>query len=765
MDYSTKFISAGKDFSTFFNYVPAPYIRKCFDVDFMPEKAEMLVCGLGLYEFYFNGKRLTNGRLAPYISNPNDILYYDRYDLSGKMVRGKNTIAFILGNGMQNAFGGDIWDFQLARWRSSPKLALRFIVEGNGKKIEFEADESFKTAPSPTYLDDLRIGDFYNANNEIDGWNLSDFDDCGWKNAIRVDAPSGECREGVHSHVIDKREITPKRIFKGGISRQPDCRESLPAPTVPDDEMRTDGYIYDFGENCAGRVRLKIKGKKGQKIILQFGEKLWDNGIDLSNMTFLPRGLDHRCIYICKGIGEETFEPMFSYFGFQYCLVIGIDETQATEDLLTYIVMHGDFEENCGFTCSDKMVNKLQQAVVRTDLANLLYFPTDCPHREKNGWTGDAQLSCEQFLMNLSVENTLREWLFNIRKAQDERGALPGIVPTGGWGFEWGNGPVWDAVLTELPYRIWQYRGDTEILEENAYSIFRYISYLTTRRDEKGLIHIGLGDWCPVGDKVKSPLEFTDSATSMNIALKAAKIFTVINRPLWAQFANNFADEMRTAIRENLIDMKTLTVAGNCQTSQSLALYCGIFNDDEKQKAFDVLLSLIHAADDSIDVGFIGTRVIIHVLSEFGYDDLALHMITKPEYPSWGNWIARGANTLWENFCEEPENGWSNNHHAFGDISAWFIKNLAGIIPNPECTDENYLIISPAFVEALSFVDGWYKSPCGKVSVRWDKTEKGITLKITVPDGINGKIKLRGNYKFAGGENEIPIQSGIFEIE
>ncbi len=763
MDFSTKFISATKDFSTYTHFVPAPCIRKSFQLDFKPENAQILICGLGFYEFWLNGERLTKSALAPYVSNPDDLLYYDRYDLTDKLIEGNNVFGFILGNGMQNSLGGQVWDFQLARWRSSPKLALSFEAACGENTLSFEADESFKTAPSPIYFDDLRVGEFYDANREIDGWNLPEFDDSSWANAIRVDAPAGEAREGLHSPVKVIREIKPVKFGKGKISRLPNIGEHLSMSALTEDEKATDGYLYDFGENITGVCRLKIKGKKGQKVVMQFGEKLYDGGIDLKNMPFEPQGMSQKTIYICKGEGVEEWTPMFTFHGFQYCLVSGIDDAQATEDLLTYVVMHADLKTNGGFKCSDEITNKLQEATVRSDLSNLFYFPMDCPHREKNGWTGDAQLSAEQFLINLTAEDTLKEWLFSIRKAQNEKGALPGIVPTGGWGFHWGNGPAWDAVLTELPYRIWQYRGDTEVLEQNAPSILRYIAYLTTRVDEKGLIHIGLGDWCAVNEQLKCPLEVSDTLVSLNITRKAAEIFKALGKDIWAELADNFADRLLASFKKNLVD-ENLLVAGNCQTSQAAAIYFGVFTENEKAKAFEHLLNLIHAGNDSIDVGIIGARTMFHVLSDFGYDDLAFRMISKPDFPSYGYWIAEGANTLLEVVGNDDKYNWSHNHHFFGDISAWFIKNLAGITPNPEKCDPNYIKVSPAFIASLTYAEGWYNTPDGKVATRWDKADGGITLTVNVNGNAHGDIVMRDGCTFEDGTTAKPLASGTYKI-
>ncbi len=767
MDYSTKFISATKDYCTFLNFVPAPYIRKTFSLNFKPQKAELLITGLGFYELWVNGKNITKSKLAPYISNPNHLIYYDRYDLTSELHEGKNSFGFILGNGMQNCFGGYGWALEKNRWRSAPKMALCFEAENGSEKISFEADDSFKIHPSPIYLDDIRVGEFYDATKEIEGWNLPDFDDSDWDNAIKVSAPSGECREGKHTVIRAIREITPIKFFKSKISLRPRIGEDIVKPNTPEDEKVNEGILYDFGENFTGLCRLKIKGRKGQKVILQFGEKYREGGLDLKNMPFDPDNYCQRDIYICKGEGIEEWTPMFTFHGFRYCLVIGIDESQATEDLLTYVVMHADVKPRAKFRCSDELTNKLYAATMRSNYSNFFYFPTDCPHREKNGYTGDAQLSAEQFLLNFSAEDTLKEWLFSIRKAQNEKGQIPIIIPTADWGYEWGTGPAWDCAITEIPYRIWQYRGDTEVLEQNATAIVRYLTFLMSKRDERGLIHFGLGDWCQTArpdNTYTSPLEFTDSVISMDLCRKAAKIFRVLGKNELSDLADRVADELREAVRKNLIH-ENLEVAGKCQTVQAMSIFYDIFNEDEKLKAFEHLLRYIHDKNNSIDVGILGSRVMFHVLSEYGYDELAFHMISKPEYPSYASWIVDyDATTLFERVARAPEQT-SFNHHFFGDISAWFIKNLAGINPNPNCDNPDYVIVSPAFINSLDYAEGEYKTPNGKVSVKWVREKEKINLYVEVYGGVLGKIKLKNRYFFTDNTNECDLKSGVYTIK
>lgn len=767
--FSTKFISATKDYSTFFHSVPAPYIRKSFELDNELKKAEITICGLGFYELYINGTKITKGYLAPYISNPDDILYYDNYDLTSLLRVGKNVIGIMLGNGMQNSVGGQIWCFDEARFRSSPKVALSFVATYiNGENYIINADETFKTAPSPIYFDDLRCGEFYDARNEIPGWNLPDFNDSEWNNAFISETPRGETRICTAEPIVATKELKPVSIKKGYISEQPITRPNLPVIDLPDDENCQNGWIYDFGVNAAGLCRLKIKGRKGQKIALQFGEVLDENGnFDLRGMTFLPRRFNHRDIYICKGDGEETYIPSFTYHGFRYCLVTGIEDEQATESLLTYVVMNSDIETVGEFKCSDDMVNKLQSATLVSDLANFYYFPTDCPHREKNGWTADAALSAEQMLINFSVENSYFEWLKNIRKAQLENGAIPGIIPTTGWGYEWGSGPAWDCVLIYLPYFTWLYRGDLEILNENSTAILRYINYLTTKFDKFGLLHFGLGDWCHAGrdaSNPKAPLEVTDTIISMDICQKASVIFDAIGLKTQKLFADSVYSELRNSVRKYLVDFDTMTVKGNCQTSQAMALFYGVFNENEKEKAFKVLENLVIENNSLLDVGVLGARIIFHALSQFGRADLAYHMITCGEFPSYAYWINNGNTSLCESFRPKGHRPESKNHHFFGDISAWFYKCIVGINVNPNADNINEILIRPNFIDKLDWADGWVNIPAGKVSVNWKREGKDIILTCKVPENCEGLIKLPCNWIFDDNKNIKAITNGIFHI-
>lgn len=757
---SKKFVCAGYDYSTYTDFVPAPYFRKSFYVECLPTDCRVTVCGLGFYDIFINGTKITKGLLAPYISNPDDIIYYDEYDLSEYLAEGENVLGFQLGNGMQNSPGGQIWDFDIAAFRGAPRLA--FALELDGETIE--ADDSVKTAASPIVFDDLRCGCFYDARNESDGWAEPGFDDSAWKSALRAETPRGEVRICEAEPILPRETLKPVSVRRCTLAHY-EARGDVVKDSKPFCSKEKEGWLYDFGVNTAGTETLRIKGERGQQIDLQFAEYINPDGeLDYGNLGFYPDGFVQRDVYILKGEGEEVFEPQFTYHGARYCLVLGLTDEQATEELLTFDICASAIGDRGDFRCSDDTVNKLQVMTRNSDLSNFYYFPTDCPHREKNGWTGDAAVSCEQLSLNFAPEKSYKEWLRNIRKTQKETGELPGIIPTGGWGYEWGNGPAWDQVATVLPYMTYLLRGDREILEENSPMIMRYAEYISRNRTARGTVELGLGDWCPV-TKFKSPLEFTDSVVCMDILDKAAYIFSVLGQPLQEKFCVKLRREIRSAVREHLIDLSTCTAIGCCQTSQAMAIYYNVFDPGEKAQAFKVLLKIISDSDDHMDCGILGARCLFRVLADHGKAELAYELITRPDYPSYGNFVTRGLTALPEDFLREGQRPNSLNHHFFGDISAWFIEYIAGIRVNPAGNDCREVRVTPNFIARLDFAEGHYDTVGGKVAVRWERDGSDIALTVECADGVHGEIRLPNGCRFKQSQLSFAeLESGRYEI-
>ncbi len=763
MRFSDSFIKANDALCEFDHHVPAPYFRKSFTLPFLPEKAEITVTGLGFYELYINGENVTKGPLAPYISNPDDICYYDSYDVTAHLTEGENVIGILLGNGMRNAIGGFIWDFEKARCRGPVCTAFCLEARKGEESFCLEADESVKTHPSPITFDDLRMGCRYDARLEIPDWCKVGFDDHGWENAKRERAPRGVARLCEAEPIEVRREILPvkREFFESACF----ARSEFSMQNAPDNEdtRRENVYVFDFGVNTAGVTRLKINGKAGQTVTVRHGEWNMDGRFSIDTTCFFGRDAHttkRYCdygqtdVFVCKG-GEEVFTPRFKYDGFRYAWVEGLTPEQVQDDTLVLLEMSSALTPRAGFECSDPILNQLYECTVRSNFSNFFYFPTDCPHREKNGWTGDASVSAEQMLLNMSAETSLKEWLRNISAAQNGAGALPGIVPTGGWGFQWGNGPSWDSVSVNLPYYVYKYTGDVETVRENAPMMMRYLHYVMGRRNERGLIAIGLGDWCDPnqaknGGRIASPLEVTDSFMTYQYAVRAAYLFKRIGMTCEALYANAVAKELRSAIRANLIDFDTMTVAGDCQTSQAFALEVGIFEENELAAAQSRLLAIIRRDGNVNACGMVGLRYIFHALGAMNAHDLAYEMITADHPACYGYWMRRGATTLWESFVSEERRGESHNHHFYGDVSSFLIQEIVGIQPNPTVTDPESYAIAPHFIAALEHASASYDGRGGRISVAWRRTAEDVTLTLSVPK--SGTLLMPRGYTVDGSD-------------
>ena len=715
MILSDKFICAGEKYASFRRRVHAPWFKKDIKLKSDIAKAEITVCGLGFYELFVDGKRITKSYLAPYITNSDDVVFYDNYNITDLLVRESHEFSFLLGNGMQNAFGGFIWDFHKTSFRSAPKLAFAIeLIYADGTAEVIEADESVLTRPSKIVRDDLRLGEIYDAT----------FDEGEWRPAFKTASPKGEKMLSEIKTIVIRDRIAPIKIWK-----------------------EKNAYIYDFGINTAGACQLKINARHNQKVKLTFGELIRDGKFFWHNTSF--KGSHHkyvqRDVYICKK-GENIYTPTFTYHGFRYVKVEGITKDQATENLLTYLVMNTELGHKGEFSCDDEIINTLHRMTLNSTLSNFHHFPTDCPQREKNGWTADAALSMPHTLLYFEPTDNYKQWLVEICKAQNSLGAIPGIVPTGGWGFEWGNGPAWDSVLTELPWQVWQKRNDISAFEICKDNIIKYLKYLETRMDEKGLLAIGLNDWLAPHRPTKAPLILTDSIEAYDIADKARQMFEVVSDKENADYCRAFAGTIRDSIRKHLFDSEACTFAGNCQTSQSMGIYYGIINPDEKEKAFAALMSYVREADYHIDTGVLGARVVFHVLAENGEIDTVIRMLENPTVPSYKQWIDMGETGLCESFNPKSDTD-SHNHHFWGNISALFMEQICGI---KVCADK--IKLEPFFPIGMNKAEASFDSVFGKISVSWKRENGKLICNLSYPESAKEHIALNIN-----GADEIVI--------
>ena len=731
------FVSAGKDFATYTKAVPAPFFRKSF-VRNGKGKAVLTIGATGFYDLYLNGKKITDGYLMPYISNSNQIIFYNEYDLTHMLIPGENVIGVMLGNGYANPIGGEIWNHNKDRC-TPPAFAL-----------DYQSEDTVFTAMDMVWsyshilFDDYRCGTYCDATKIQKSWYLPGFDDSLWNRPTLQNYSSAEKRLCTCEPVREIRRIKAVEITEGGLRdyRMRDCFDGIlyNDDTVMEKTPVSGGYIYDFGENIAGLPCLKIKGKKGQKIHMQFSELMFEGFADYINVDVYPDGCCQRDVYICSGEGEEEYIPPFTYHGFRYCYIYGITKEQLTKELVTCIVLHNDVDMRSCFNCSDDISNAVFDMCRRSDLSNLFYIVTDCPQREKNGWTGDAAISAEHYIINYKAEKCFADWMNCMRMAQASDGSMPLMVPSSG---ETGKCPVWDSALVFLPYYTYIYTGDKDIISDNASAMLKNLDFIMTLKDERGIVESGFGDWLPVDkspDEYSSPLGFCCTTVVMLMCRMMKKMFDAVGMKAEAEYAESVHKELRDALRREYNDNGVIipgrtksfvkSTYSICQTSQVLGLYADVFDENEKITAAEKLVELIENNNGSFDCGFLGLRFIFHVLSRYGYSELAYSMITKPEYPSYANMVYRGETTVWERFARPGKRIGSHNHHFMADVSHWYIRCVVGINVNPDGDNPDKIYLEPHFINALDFASASYETPSGKIWVKWQRTGKDIKLEV-----------------------------------
>jgi len=692
---------------------PAPIFRKTFVLSTPVKQARLYICGLGYYELHLNGRKVGDHVLDPAFTRYDRRVLYVTYDVTEQLKAEFNAVAVILGNGWYDMDAQAAWDFNKATWRARPTLRCQLEVTFyDGSTRTIASDETWRVAPSPILFNCIRQGETYDARREIPGWNTPDLSDADWSLAKVSPGPKGTLSAQMIPPIKVMQTLKPVKI-------------TAPKPGV---------YVFDFGQNIAGWARLKISGPSGVKVVMQYAERLNDDGtIDQKDIAVHTKSTPFQTdTYILKGEGTETWEPRFVYHGFQYVQVTGLPDKPDDETILGRVA-HTAFDLAGVFECSNDLFSKIQRCTLWSYVGNFHGYPTDCPHREKNGWTGDAHLAAEVGLYNFDPAPAYTKWMTDFKDEQRDSGELPGIVPTAGWGYAWGNGPAWDSAYVLIPWYLYQYRDDTRILAEHYDRLKRYVDYLTTKADN-GIVSIGLGDWVPA--KTETPAKVTSTGYYYRDALIVSKIAGMLGRTEEARRYADLAMSIRDAFNKAFFDPTTALYAGGTQTAMSCALYHGLVPPVERQRVVDKLVEMIEKNDNRLDAGILGTKYLIDALTANGRADVVYKMATQTTYPSWGHWIEQGATTLWEQW----DGGASRNHIIFGHISAWFYQALAGINPGPDTVAFKHIVIKPQPLGDVTWVRAEHESMYGTIASAWDIKGDRFTLKVAVPANTTATV-------------------------
>ena len=705
-------------------FEPAPMFRKMFSLGKSIEKARLFIASAGYHEAMINGKRVGKNYLDPGYTHFDKRILYVEHDVSDLLRQGENVIGVVLGNGWYNNQSKAVWNFETARWRNRPSFMaeLRVTYEDGTTDI-IPTDDSWITNTGAYTYNNLYSGDMYDARLEKTGWNSDiQFDDSGWTSVKLMDAPAP---------LLSFQQTPPIQI----------TAEYAPSAMKKFNDKL---YVYTFPVNMAGFCRLKVSGQKGTEVSLRYGELLTDDGrLNQGNISVYyhpEKPYEHfqTDVYILKGDGEEVFVPSFTYHGFQFVEVESSQPIELTEESLTALSVHTNVESTGTFTCSLPMFNNLWEATMRTYCANLHSIPTDCPQREKNGWTADAHVAMDLALLGFDGILFYEKWLDDYIDNQREAGDISGIIPSSGWGYgEW-PGPVWDAALFIIPNALYDYYGDKSSIEKMYPTMERYLSYLKTKEKDGGYLTFGLGDW--VYWKSTTNNEYTSTAYYYWDNLLMSRFAELLGKDSTPY--KEKAEELKGLINKKFFDAEKGIYAEGTQSALAVALYLGLVPAEKEQLVADNLRKVVADNDHFLDFGLLGSKTVLRMLTKYGYVEDAMKMATKTELPSWGYWIEKKkSTTLPETWKLSETNADASLNHVFlGDIVAWMMNQITGINYDTANPGFSNVLITPHFVKDLEWAKGEYRSVKGKIVSEWRRTEDGIVLTVTIPTGCSAEI-------------------------
>jgi len=703
---------------------PAPYFRKTFQAGKPIKQARAYIAVAGLYELFLNGERVGNHRLDPMYTRFDRRTLYVTHDVTALIKQGVNAVGVVLGNGWYNHQAMAVWNFDRAPWRNRPAFCLDLrITYEDGTTETIVSERDWKTSSGAIVSNNIYTAEHYDGRLEQAGWNMVDFDDSKWQGVSYRSAPSRQVVAQTLHPIRNVEKIRPKAV------------------TRFDDTT----YLFDLGRNIAGVSRLTVSGTAGTVLRLKHGERLSKDGrVDLSNIDVYYRPVDNTDpfqtdIVTLKGEGPETFMPSFNYKGFRYVEVTSSQPIQLDTTNLVGYFMHSDVPAVGQIRSSNPLIDRIAWATNNAYLSNLFGYPTDCPQREKNGWTGDGHFAIETALYNFDGITVYEKWMADHRDEQQPNGVLPDIIPTGGWGYGTANGTDWTSTIAIIPWNLYLFYGDTKPLSENYEAIKRYVDYVT-QISPNGLTTWGRGDWVPV--KSQSSLELTSSIYYYVDAVILSKAAGLLGKKDDHEQYKRLADFIKQAINDKYLNQETGIYASGTQTELSMPLMWHVVPEALVAQVAQRLAERVEADGNHIDVGVLGAKAVLNALSENGYADLAYTLASRDTYPSWGAWVAAGATTLLENWDLNATRDISDNHMMFGEIGAWFFKGLGGIKPDENQPGFKHVCIEPHFVKGLDHFEATFEGPYGAITSRWKKKGKGVDVEIILPANSTATLVL-----------------------
>lgn len=730
---------------------PADYLRRSFEVAGQPVRATLYVTALGLYEAYINGTRIGEDVMAPGWTDYHRRVEYQVHDVTALVHGGPNVLGAILGEGWYSGRVGHNQRRAGNHYGGRPALLCQLHLHFADGRIEIvSSDEHWQTRQGPIGYSDFLMGEMYDARLEIAGWSTTPGMQAGWQ-PVEVFTPDPGAPQ------LDAARVQP-------------AREVASLPARFSHRARSGAAIFDLGQNIAGYVELAAVAQAGARFTIRHAEAL-DPERELYTANL--RHAVATDIFIAAGTGRERFKPRFTFHGFRY-IEVDLPEGIAPEDIaLTGIAIQTDTPVTGMIGTGNAMVNQLLSNIFWSQRDNFLSVPTDCPQRdERYGWTADAQVFWKTAGYFMDVSAFLTKWMLDIEDGQSPDGAFPDVAPTkplnpyrltpqpGAPG--WGDAPV------ILAWEHWLRYGDRDLLERYWPALQAWADHIARANPDfirRNAVYNNYGDWLSVGPASDRVLVAT--AYWFRVTDLMGRIADVLGEDVAVARHRETSEAIREAFHAEFFGADG-RLTGDTQSAYLLALDFGLLRDGQRDGAAARLVELIAGAGGHLQTGFLGVRHLCPVLTGIGRDDLAIDLLLKDTYPSWGFSIRHGATTIWERWDGwTPERGFQSanmnsfNHYAYGAVGEWIWSRIAGIDATAAAPGYATIRMAPLFDRRLAPVSARYRTTRGEVVSEWDFAGDDVVWTVVVPPNCNCTVTLPPGWHCAGQSgNDFTLGSG-----
>lgn len=711
----------------------ARYFRKEFSNTKTVKSAKVYIVGLGLYELYINGKKIGDQVLAPGPTNYNESVLYNTFDVTSEIKSGKNTIGTILGNGRfynmrQNFKPHKIMTF------GYPKMLLQLEVEyTDGTKQTVVSDNTWKvTSDGPIRSNNDFDGEEYDANKELDKWNISGYNDRKWLKAELVKAPTGKVMAQMNDNMKVMEVLKPVSVKA----------------------LTPDTFIVDFGQNITGWVKLKASGKKGDKITMRFAETIEENG---RLKTINLRSAKQTDIYTMKGEGTEAWEPSFVSHGFRYMEVTGYPGTPIINDFEGKVV-YDRMETYGSFESSNTLLNQIYKNAYWGINGNYKGIPLDCPQRdERQPWMGDHTTGCTGESFIYDNERLYIKWMDDIQQSQKENGSISDINPPY-YMIYYSDNMTWPGTYLFIGEMIYRQFGNLEPIKKHYPYMKKWLTHMQNNYMSSDYIMTKdkYGDWC-VPPESKELIHSQDPARKTDGQLIATAYHYYLLQMMirFAELADHkkdieeyatLAENVRKAFNKKFYDSSVGQYGNYTVTSNLLPLAFDIIDKDQEERVFQNMIDKIIRNDKlHISTGVIGTQWLMRELTKRGCADVAYTIATQKSYPGWGYMVEQGATSIWELWNGDTASPKMNSHNhvmALGDLIVWMYEDIAGIKTHKTYPGFKRVWMKPNPTEDLTYTKATHKTPYGWVKSDWKLDNGTFTWKITIPANTRANILL-----------------------